>query len=251
MYKARFEYIFIFLFCFFSTMFAENFVVGTTSGYAPYVSLDDTGEYVGFDIDVAKELSQRLDRPLQIKDYGSMPALLLALKQGKVDVVIWAVSITEERKEKFSMIYYQGPQVCTMPLLYFQKLSSDIHEIAAVKDYTLVVEAGSYQESVLEKSGVTNLKRVDKVLDAILQIKYGKADATMIDPALVEKYQSQFPDLKVLWVTLNPSLQSLGNGICCQKTNTALIKKLEEAVDGMLRDQTIVCLEKKWNLEGK
>ena len=246
-------YIFIFLFGFCS-LSAKNLVVGTTSGYAPYASLDEKGDYVGFDIDIAKELSARLNRTLQIKDLGSMPSLLLALKQGKIDAVIWAVSITDERKEKFAMIYYQGPKVSTLPLLFFKEVPKDLRSIEDIKNkqnFTISVEAGSYQESCLEKSGVSNLKRVDKVIDAILQIKYGKSSATLVDPALVDKYCSQFAELQVLWVDLDPSLQSLGKGICCQTTNYALIEEIENAVQAMQKDGTISRLEKLYTLEGK
>ena len=79
---------------------AEDLVVGTTSGYAPYVSINTEGEYEGFDIDIAKALADKLGRRLVIKDFGSMPALILAIKQNKADVLIWSISITQERKNK-------------------------------------------------------------------------------------------------------------------------------------------------------
>jgi arginine transport system substrate-binding protein len=242
--------IFIFLFVT-SGLAAKDFVVGTTSGYAPYVSLDESGNYVGFDIDIAKELSKRLNRTLVLKDFGSMPSLLLALKQKKVDAVIWAVSITEERKEKFAMIYYQGQKVNKMPVLFFKEMPQlrSIEDIQT-KGLTVSVEAGSYQESCLEKSGISNLKRVDKVLDAILQIKYGKADLVCIDSSLVDKYIAQCPGLQVQWVALDPALQAMGNGICVEKTDTALISEIEQVVIDMQQDNTIALLEKKYALEG-
>lgn len=77
--------------------------VGTTSGYAPYVSLNTEGQYEGFDIDFARLLAAKLGRKLVIEDLGSMPSLILALKQGKVDSLIWAVSITETRQQHYAL----------------------------------------------------------------------------------------------------------------------------------------------------
>ncbi len=80
---------------FFDPIAAQDFIVGTTSAYAPFVSLNEQGDYIGFDIDIATELSQKLNRKLVIKDIGSLPSLMMALKQGKIDAIIWAISITE------------------------------------------------------------------------------------------------------------------------------------------------------------
>jgi ABC-type amino acid transport substrate-binding protein len=69
----------------FGTLFAEEpkptetLTVGTTSGYAPYVSLDSQGQYEGFDIDFAKLVAERLNKKLVIKDLGSMPSLMIGL----------------------------------------------------------------------------------------------------------------------------------------------------------------------------
>lgn len=62
----------------------DLFVVGTTGGYAPYVSLNEKGDYEDFDIDVANCLSKKLGRDLVLKDLGSMPGFMIALKQGKI-----------------------------------------------------------------------------------------------------------------------------------------------------------------------
>src|SRR5271157_3699018 len=86
-------------------LFAGDLVVGTTSGYAPYVSLNEQGKYEGFDIDLAELLAKKLDKKLVLKDLGSMPSLMLALKQNKIDALIWAVSITKDRLKNYEMVY--------------------------------------------------------------------------------------------------------------------------------------------------
>lgn len=233
---------------------AEDFVVGTTSAYAPYVSLDQKGEYVGFDIDMAKELSKKLKRNLVLKDLGSMPSLLLAIKQNKIDALMWAISITEERQKQMEMIYYQGEKVTALPLLFWKKIPegiATIEDMSKIPNTVIGVEAGSFQESFLRKIPGLNLKQVDKVLDAIMEIKYGKSTATMIDPSLLPNVTQKFPEVKVLNVPLPPSEQSWGNGICINKQNSALIQRVRQAVAELRQEGKISELEKKWNLEGK
>src|SRR5262245_20156221 len=121
-----------FIFCmlsiisFASTAIAKDLVVGTSSGYAPYVSINTEGEYEGFDIDIAKALADKLGRKLVIKDFGSMPAIILALKQNKADVLIWQISITQERQKQMAMVYYQGEKVTSLPLLFWEKIPDNI-----------------------------------------------------------------------------------------------------------------------------
>ena len=46
-----------------NSLWSADLIVGTTSAYAPFVSLDEQGKYVGFDIDIAEELAKKLSDP--------------------------------------------------------------------------------------------------------------------------------------------------------------------------------------------
>ncbi len=226
-------------------------VIGTTSGYAPFVSLNDKGEYEGFDIDVAKELAIKLNSSCVLKDCGSMPGLMLALKQKKIDLIIWAVSITEERLKNIDMIYYQGAIVDKMPIIFWNKIPKDIKSFQDLnKDPSKIicVEAGSYQEQIL-KSYKIPLKYLEKITDVILDLKYGKSFASGIDSSLLPRYQAKYPKLKVLYLDLPNNYQSLGNGICINKGNKELAKRVRKAVGELIEEGKIRELEKKWELK--
>ncbi len=230
---------------------SDQLVVGTTSGYAPYVSLDAKGRYEGFDVDFAESLAKKLNRKLVIKDCGSMPSLLLALEQGKVDLVIWAVTITEERNKKMEMVYYQGEKVMEMPFLFWGMVPEGIHSIEDFgkdrKD-AVSVEAGSWQENVLRKYPQARLKQVEKITDAIMEIRFGKSKAAMADPSLIAELTAQFPELKVLRLPLKPEDYSLGNGICIKKSNQQLASEVKKATELLIGEGLVAELEKKWRL---
>lgn len=229
----------------------ETFTVGTTSGYAPYVSLDNKGQYEGFDIDLAKLVAEKLNKQLVIKDLGSMPSLMIGLKQRKVDAVIWAVSITEAREKQMEMIYYQGEKITTMPLLFWGKIPENIKGPEDLKNdpkKSVCVEAGSYQEQVMKSYPGLTLKNVDKITDAIMDIKFGKSLAIAIDNSLVSFVKQQSPELQVLYCQLPPSQQSLGYGICINKDNPELVAQVKRAVAELTNEGKIQDLEKKWNL---
>jgi ABC-type amino acid transport substrate-binding protein len=235
----------------FATTDLEPLVVGTTSAYAPYVSLDAAGNYEGFDIDVAKELAKKMNRTLVIKDLGSMPSLLLALQQKKVDLLLWAISITEERMQKMQMIYYQGEKVTEMPFLFWKTAPEDIRSIEDLeKDAAarVSVEAGSFQESVLKKYPKVRLKQVEKITDAVMEIRFGKTRAAMADPSLILELTSKYPEIKVLYLPLKPEEYSLGNGICLDKDNAKLAAEVKKATEQLISENKIAELEKKWKL---
>lgn len=229
----------------------ETFIVGTTSGYAPYVSLDSKGEYEGFDIDVAKLVAGKLGKKLVIKDLGNMPSLMLGLKQGKVDVLIWAISITEERQKHMEMIYYQGEKVTTMPLLFWKEIPENIKELEDFREDSkkiICVEAGTYQEQVMKSYSGLTLKNVDKITDAVMEIKFRKSLAIAVDHSLVSFLRQQSPELKVLYFPLDPSQQSLGNGICINKNNQELAAQVKQAIEELYKEGKIQDLEKKWKM---
>jgi len=246
-----------FIFCIlsiisFTSAIAKDLVVGTTSGYAPYVSINTDGEYEGFDIDIAKALADKLGRRLVIKDFGSMPALILAIKQNKADVLIWSISITQERQKQMTMIYYQGEKTTSLPLLFWGGIPDNIkslEDMATNPNAVISVEAGSFQENVLLSVARLTLKQVDKVSDAILELKYGKSQAALVDNSQKISYMERFPKLKSLTINLPESKQSMGNGICLNSKNGDLIVAIQKAVNELFKEGTIANLEAKWKLK--
>src|SRR3989339_1035987 len=71
----------------------NSLTVGIAAGYAPWISINQSGDYEGFDIDVIKQVAATMDQTLILKDLGSMSSLLVALDQGSIDAIIWGMSI--------------------------------------------------------------------------------------------------------------------------------------------------------------
>jgi ABC-type amino acid transport substrate-binding protein len=229
----------------------ETFVVGTTSAYAPYVSLNDRGEYEGFDIDLAHLIAQKLNKKLVIQDLGSMPSLLMALQKKKVDALIWAISITEKRQKEMEMIYYQGEKVTEMPFIFWKQAPQEmkkIEDLLQLDHCTICVEAGSYQDAVLQKYPSLNVRFLDKVTDSIMELKYGKAKVTTVDHSLIPRIQAQYPEAKVVYLPLPEEQQSLGNGVCLRKEDRELSTKIRQIINDLIAEGKIGELEKKWNL---
>jgi len=241
-----------------STRGLENqLIIGTASGYAPFVSINQRGEYEGFDIDVVKELAQRMNKELVIKDCGSMVPLMLSLQNGSVDLLIWALEINQSRLREMDMVQYQGDGVTTYSLLFWNNIPAGIQSFDDVKvramnnnGVVICCEPGSTQEKFLDQFSCVVKKPMEKVVDMVLDIKYGKSYAALVESALMKNLTDKNPELKALAVPLNEQWRSYGNGICIKKGNAILLKQVKSAIDGMKADGTLRRLEDKWQLSG-
>lgn len=226
-----------------------TFIVGTAAGYAPFVSINAEGDYEGFDIDVAQSLAQKMGKKLVIKDLGSMAPLFIALDQGSIDAIIWGLSITQERLKKVAMIRYQGETTKAYPLIFWQKIPSGIKRIDDMKGMTVCVEPASCQDALLSKYAFISKKLTEKVDDALLNIRYGKADAALVEPAIAKKFKVKFPEIQILEVPLSQEDQVPGIGIALKKKNTVLGNQLQKAVNDLQSAGIVKQYQEKWGVE--
>lgn len=226
----------------------DQFIVGTTAAYAPWVSINLQGEYEGFDVDVMNGLAQQMGKKLILKDLGSMTSLFAALDQGSINAIIWGISITQDRQKKVAMIRYQGETVSSYPLIFWKSIPTNIRTIEDMQDKTICVEPASSQEAALSKYSFIKPLFVEKVDDALLNIQYGKADAALVEPAIAKKFKKKYPEIQILEVPLAPEDQVQGVGVVLKKNNTPLIDQVQQAVDALKEAGVIAQLEQKWGI---
>lgn len=227
----------------------NDLVVGIAAGYAPFVSINECGEYEGFDIDVAKVLAQKLNKNLVLKDLGSMSPLFIALDQGMIDCIMWGISITQDRRQKVAMIKYQGELTSTYQLLFWKQIPEKIKTINDMIGMTISVEPGSAQDTVISRYNFINKKSTEKVDDALLDIQYGKSDAAFVEQAIALKFKKKYPaEVLIMDVALGLEDQVEGVGIVIKKNNLKLMNTVQKAIDDITQKGTIKALEKKWGV---
>ncbi len=227
---------------------ANRFVVGIAANYAPFISINECGDYEGFDIDVANSLAEKLGKKLALKDLGSMAPLFMSLQQGSVDAIMWGISITQDRLKKVAFVRYQGQTTTSYPLIFWGSIPEGITSITDMKGLTVCVEPASSQEPVLDSYPFIIKRQTERVDDALLNVQYGKADAALVEPAIALKFKKRFPEIQTLEVPLAQKDQVQGVGIALKKENCALRKEIQQAIDELKREGIIQAYEKKWNI---
>lgn len=77
--------------------------IGFEAGYPPMEYTDDSGlEYIGFDVDLAKELASMFGLEVEFVN-TTFDGVFAGLDKGQYDMIIAAVSITPERQEAYEM----------------------------------------------------------------------------------------------------------------------------------------------------
>ena len=94
-----------------TTVNAGKLTMSTNAAFPPYEMTTDTGDFEGIDIEVAGAIAKKLGLELQVDDMD-FDAALLAAQNGKSDIVMAGVTVTDERQKvmDFSDTYAEGIQ---------------------------------------------------------------------------------------------------------------------------------------------
>lgn len=233
---------------------AEELRIGTSADYAPWESVDASGEIVGFDRDFGDELCKRLALTCTWTNQ-SYDGLLPSLQVGKFDALISAMSINEERAKMvdFSIPYSEAPNVFVS--LSDSELTAEISKddlIAALADKAIGVQSGTTHEQVvtahLSDADVRSYERPEQLVD---DLRAGRIDIGLMEMSAWEPFLEggETSGLKVVGPQLTgadyPEFGQ-GQGIALKKGNSELKERMDAAIKDMLADGTLKTLSDKW-----
>lgn len=185
-------------------------VVGMSADYPPYeftTNKNGKTEYVGFEVDLAKQFAKDLGVKLVIKNMD-FDSLLVALETGKIDTIISGMNVTNERKKSvdFSNTYYSGNS-------YFLINKADHDRFKKATDFkgkTVGAQNGTLQSTMIDKSmpDVKN-KGLAKLSNLVIGLQSHKVDAVLMDEATAKAYAANNSNL----VTFNSKLPSTAGDI--------------------------------------
>ena len=177
-----------------TTVEAGKLTMATNATFPPYEMTTDTGAFEGIDVDTAQAIAEKLGLELQIDDM-EFDAALLSVQQGKADIVMAGVTVTDERKAvmDFSDSYATGIQSIIVPE------GSDIatpDDLAGKKIGTQRGTTGYIYCS--DDFGDDNVVAYDDGLTAVQALNNGQVDAVVIDNAPAQEFVAANPGLKIL-----------------------------------------------------
>lgn len=214
---------------------AKVYVVGTDAAYAPFESQNEKGEIVGFDIDVVKAVAQKAG--IEVKFVNTpWEGIFKTLDQGDRDLLVSAVTITDERKQSmdFTAPYFDAQQLIAV------KGNSKVSKFDDLKKLKVGVQTGTTGDEVVTKlqgKNSTNIKRFESTPLALKELEAGGVDAVVADNGVVINYLANNTTAKFKAVS-DKAFQPEQYGIVVKKGNADLLAKLNKGLADIKADGT-------------
>jgi polar amino acid transport system substrate-binding protein len=214
---------------------AKVYVVGTDAAYAPFESQNEKGEIVGFDIDVVQAIAAKAG--IQVKFVNTpWEGIFNTLQQGDRDMIVSAVTITDERKQTmdFSDPYFDAAQLIAV------KETSKVTKFADLKKLKVGVQTGTTGDEAVSKlmgKTSTSIKRFESTPLALKELESGGVDAVVADNGVIAHYVANNPGGKFKTVS-DKEFVPEQYGIAVKKGNAELLGKLNQGLAAIKADGT-------------
>ena len=221
-----------------TTVTPGKLTMSTNAAFPPYESTDDNGNFIGIDIDVAAAIAEKLGLELQVDDMD-FDAALLAAQNGKSDMVMAGVTVTEDRQlvMDFSDSYATGIQSIIV------KEDSDIASPDDLADKMIGTQRGTTGYIYCSDDfGDEHVTPYDNGLTAVQALVNGQVDAVVIDNAPAKEFVEANPGLKILDTAYAEEDYAIGFA----KGNTAMQSAVNAALEELKNDGTLQAIVDKY-----
>lgn len=222
-----------------------SFTLGFDQTFAPMGFKDDSGEYAGFDIDLANEVASRLGLTVEFQpvDWESKE---MELKSGNIDVIWNGLTITDARKKDmlFSDPYMNNRQIIVVAA------GSGITSIADLAGKTVAAQIDSSAMAAIEaKPEVMDtfgaLIDSPDYVEALMELKQGTVDAVVVDETMGSYYINE-DDTPEAYAILDENFGEEQYGIGFRLGAQSFRDKVQETIDAIIADGTGEQIATKW-----
>jgi polar amino acid transport system substrate-binding protein len=219
------------------------FVLGLDDSFPPMGFRNDDDEIVGFDIDLASEVANRLGVSFKAQPID-WDAKEMELSTGKIDCIWNGLTITPEREEALALTkpYLNNDQVLVV------RKNSGLSKLSDFAGKTIGVQSGSSAQDAIKDNeefanSVKDIILFKENITALNDLVIGGLDGVVMD-SIVAAYdisQSKKP-----LVLVSEVLAQEGYGIAFRKNDIKLRDAVQETLEAMKADGTVERISIKW-----
>ncbi len=218
----------------------QTLIMATSADYPPYEFVDSSSgsqEIIGFDVDIAKYITEQLGYGLTINNID-FNGLIPALQSKRADFVMAGMTPTEQRKQNvdFSDIYFEAKNTIV------SKKDSNLTTAASLNGKQVGVQLGSIQEGVAKKIQGANVRPLNRISEMVQELKAGRVDALIMEDTVAKGFVANNPDL--VFNTL-PNEGEAGSAIAFPK-GSELVDKFNPILAEMKSSGKMEELVNKW-----
>ena len=217
-------------------------VAGMEGNWAPWSYHDlDTNEVIGYDADTARAIGEKLGVEVQIVE-APWESLFAGLDDGRYDIVINGVEVTDERSEKYD---FSEPYAYIHTALVVRKDNEEIKSFDDLKGKKTVNSIGSTYMELAESYGAS-AAGVSTLNDTIQNVIDGRADATLNADVSIYDYLNQQPDANIKIVATTEDASHVAILIRKGDETASFEKAVNAAIEELKADGTLAELSEKY-----
>ena len=225
---------------------AGKLVMATDAAWAPFEYIADSDTPVGSDIDLAQALADEWGVELEIIN-AAFDTLPQYLDNGKADIVVAAMTITEERKEQMA---FSDPYTISAQYIIVKEEDDSVKTIEDLAGKKTAVHLGTTgdllvsgeiekEDGCLKGTGA-EVVQYKNLTEGCLALQQGTVDAVMLDILPAQNFCVVNKGLKCFEaVYADGSSTKEEYGIGVKKTNTELVEAINEALKPMVESGAI------------
>lgn len=209
------------------------FKVGVEGTYPPMTYHDESGELTGFDVEVAKKVAEKLGVTAEFTE-SDWDSLLAGIDSKRLDTVINAVSVTEERSQKYD---FAGPYFYITQQIVVRSDDDSIVDMDSLNGKKCANNMTTAYLDLLENAGA-EIVPINTTEEAVSMINSGRADFTTFNSVIFNEYLKQHPDAKVKVAFAIPDLVDT-YAVPIRKGETRLLEAVQSALDELAAEGTL------------
>lgn len=219
------------------TIVEGKLTMSTNAQFPPYEMTTDDGGFEGIDVEIATAIAEKLGLELDILDMD-FDSALLAVQQGKSDIVMAGVTVNEDRLlvMDFSTSYANGVQVVIV------KEGSGI-TIDNMGEGLIGTQRGTTGNIYCtDDYGEDHVMAYDDGFTAVQALMNGQVDCVVIDNAPAQEFVKNNAGLEILDTEYANEDYAIG----VNKGNTELLNAINGALEELIADGTVQSIVDKY-----
>ncbi|WP_096187096.1 transporter substrate-binding domain-containing protein [Evansella halocellulosilytica] len=218
-------------------------VVGTSGTYAPVTYHDENNELTGFDVEMMREIADRLELDVEFS-MMDFDGILPALRNGQIDIAAHDFAVTEEREEIFT---FTNPYKFSYGSVIVRAEDLDDYETAHdLEGVPVALGSLTSNYAVFADNIGADGTAYDGGVDAILRdVLNGNQDAYLNDTLVLQRTLDEFDDER-LAVADQVKYHATESAYPMLQGNYSLKEAIDEVIEEMREDGTIAELSEEF-----
>ena len=209
--------------------------------WAPWTYHDESGRLVGYDVEVATAIGEKLGVNVNFVE-GEWSGLLAGLDSGRYDIMVNGMDIDEERREKYE---FSTPYAYNRTVVIVRADDDSIQDMEDLAGKKTANTLNSTYANVAESYGA-EVTGVDDFIQTIELLNSGRIDATLNAEVSYYNYMAQHPDANIKIACIDPATTQVAIPIRKGEESAALVAAINDALDEMAEDGTLTELSMKY-----